>query len=220
MKCDKLGERRKDSFQPDSGRVIVCEGFHETGLVCALLRHLNIDNCDVTFPKKKDGKDGIADMVRLISAIPHVTGIAIVRDADTNAQGAFEEACTAYEAPFDVPQQPFVVMRGRHKTTGIFLMPGKDRTGTLEHLLLDAAFATHQPLAECIAALERCNQRSQNWAENKKAKMRMQCAVASFCEDDPQCSLGFIWHKGADNPLDIASPVFDELGGFLRAFSQ
>ena len=220
MKCDRLGERRKDSFQPDNERVIVCEGFHETSFVCALLKQLGIQNCDVTFPKKKEGKDGIADMVRLISAIPDVTGIAIVRDADTNADEAFKQACASYAAPFEVPKQPFVVMRGKQKTSGIFLMPGKNKTGTLEHLLLDAVFATHQPLADCIAALERCNQRSQNWSANKKAKMKMQCVIACFCERKPACSPAFIWEMGDDNPLDIASPCFQELADFLTDFSR
>jgi hypothetical protein len=31
--------------------------------------------------------------------------------------------------------------------------------------------------------------------------------------------LGWIWSKGKDNPLDIASPVFQELADFLRDFT-
>lgn len=95
MECDELGQRRIESFQPESPRVIVCEGLHESGLVCALLKELRIQNCDVTFPKKKEGKDGIADMVQLLSAIPHVTGIAIARDANGDANVAFRDACDA-----------------------------------------------------------------------------------------------------------------------------
>jgi hypothetical protein len=219
LKCDELGKRRIENFDPESPRVIVCEGLHDSGFICALLKHLRIQNCDVTFPKKKEGKDGIADMVRLLSQESTVTGIAVIRDADTDANDAFATACEGYEKPFDPPQQPFVVARGK-KTTGIFLMPGRNRTGALEHLLLDAIFATHQALADCIQALDACNDRSRDWSENQKAKMKMQCAIACFCQDNPSSSLGFIWSKGVDNPLDIASPLFGEIGQFLTDFSQ
>ena len=99
-------------------------------------------------------------------------------------------------------------------------MPGKDKKGTLEHLLFDAFAASHAALAGHITTLQANAQNMQNWGDNPKAKMRMQCAVASFCEDDPQCSLGYIWHKGNDNPVDITSPAFNELATFLTDFSQ
>jgi hypothetical protein len=223
LKCDEKELSRSEPFKPESPFVIVCEGFQDAGFICALLRHLRVGNCDVTFPKKKrdgaNGEGGIAAMVSLLSAVPSVEGIAIIRDSDNDAAQSFETACAAYAKPFDVPEQPFTVKRGRHKTTGVFLMPGKGRTGALEHLLLAAVFATHLPLANCIRSLEICNQRATNWSENKKAKMKMQCVIASFCQDDPGCSLGFIWHKGADNPIDFTSPVFQELAAFLIDFA-
>jgi hypothetical protein len=223
LKCDEKELSRSEPFKPESTLVIVCEGFQDAGFICALLRHLGISNCDVTFPKKKrdgaNGEGGIAAMVNLLSAVPSVQGIAIIRDSDDNATHSFEKACAAYVKPFDSPKEPFIVERGRHKTAGVFLMPGKNKTGALEHLLLESVFTTHLSLANCITTLETCNQRVINWNENKKAKMKMQCVIASFCHDDPGCSLGFIWQKGTDNPIDIASPVFQELATFLRGFS-
>ena len=222
MKCDEKELSRSDPFKPESPFVIVCEGFQDAGFVCALLRRLHIANCDVTFPKKKrdgaNGEQGIPAMVSLLSAVPSIIGIAIIRDSDEDANQSFSKACAAYVKPFDPPKEPFVVERGKHKTTGVFLMPGRGKTGALEHLLLEAVFATHEPLADCVNALEVCNQRAANWNENKKAKMKMQCVIASYCQDDPGCSLGFIWHKGIDNPIDITSPVFQLLADFLKDF--
>ncbi len=221
MKCDELGKRRVENFQPESPLVIVCEGFHESAFVCSLLRHLGIQNCDVTFPKKKMGKGGISDMVSLIAADDIVKGIAVIRDANGNPRQAFTDACAGFVPPYEVPTESYVIRRGRHRTSAVFLMPGRGRTGALEHLLFDAVTASHSDLAKCITALETCVQRTVRWGENKKAKLRMQCAIACFCEDDPSCSLGFIWAKeAADNPLDITSPVFQELTNFLRDFSQ
>ena len=222
MKCDEKELSSSDRFKPESSSVIVCEGFRDAGFICALLKHLRIDTCDVAFPKKKrdgaEGESGIAAMVSLICQAEIVNGIAVIRDSDGNATNSFRAACEGFAKPFDAPKEAFVVTRAR-KTAAIFLMPGKGKTGALEHLLLEAVFAKHEPLATCIRAWENCNQQIANWSDNKKAKMRMQSVIASFCKDDPACSLGFIWNKGVDNPIDITSPVFSELSGFLRDFA-
>jgi hypothetical protein len=156
-------------------------------------------------------------MVRLLSAVDSVDGIAIVRDTDLNADDAFQKACTGYAKPFIAPKAPFVIERGK-KRTAVFLIPGKDKTGALEHLLFEAVLVTHAPLVECIKRFEECSIQVAEWSDNKKAKLRIQCAIAGFCKGDPTSSLAYIWHR-ADNPIDIASPVFKELADFLTAFS-
>jgi hypothetical protein len=220
LKCDELGKRGAENFQPESPLVIVCEGFHESGLVCALLKHLNIQDCDVTFPKKKMGTGGISDVVTLLAGVDSVNGIAIIRDADDDPRASFAAAAATFVDPYESPREGFVVHRGRHRKSAVFLMPGRNKNGATEHLLFEAFTASHAALARSVTDFEATAVNMAGWADNDKAKMRMQCAVASFCEDDPQCSLAFIWHKGADNPLDIASPVFNELAAFLTEFSR
>jgi hypothetical protein len=220
LKCDEQGQRKAENFRPESPFVVVCEGLHESGLVCALLRHLGIQNCDVTFPKKKMGKDGISEVVGLLVKEAGVHGIAVIRDADGSAAAAFTAACSGFTAPYETPPHPFAIHRGRHRKSAVFLMPGNGRNGATEHLLFDAFAASHAALAQCIANFEACAINTAGWADNDKAKMRMQCAVASFCEADPQCSLAFVWHKGIYNPLHVASPIFTELSDFLADFSS
>jgi hypothetical protein len=223
LKCDEKEKVREKPFKPESPLVIVGEGFQDAGFICALLRHLKIENCDVTFPKKKrdkaNGKDGMIEMAKLMVQEPDLKGIALVRDADVNSGTAFEEACLAFESPYKAPKKPFAVEKGKTLTSAVFLVPGNGKTGTLEHLLLEAVFANHKDLEKCVLSFEACRKNTATWTNNKKAKMKMQSVIASFCEDDPGCSLGFIWFKGADNPIDIASPVFNELSDFLKAFS-
>jgi hypothetical protein len=220
LKCDELGARRAGNFEPESPFVVVCEGFQDSGFICALLKHLHIENCDVTFPKKKMGKSGISEMVRLLVAESGVKGIAIVRDADGDPDGSFAEARDAFVDPFEKPKESCVIHRGKHRISAVFLIPGKTKKGTLEHLLFEAVSASHADVAKCVKDLEACARNMAAWDENKKAKMRMQSAIASFCEDDPGCSLGFIWHKKADNPIEIASPCFKELADFLAEFCR
>jgi hypothetical protein len=223
LKCDEKESVRPAPFKPTSPLVIVCEGFQDAGFVCALLRHLKIDNCDVTYPKKRrdgaNGNSGIPAMVQLLSAEPIVNGIALLWDADLNADDSFRDACAAFVAPFHAPKNKFSVETHKDRSTGIFMMPGDGQTGTLEHLLLKAVLAKHPDLSQCVENFGNCYPRGANWAANKKAKRDMHCVVAAFCEDDPGCSLGFIWHKKQDNPIDLANPAFKELSDFLAAFS-
>lgn len=219
MKCDKKPVTREEPFEPESPHVIVCEGFQDAGLVCALLRHLHIDKCDVTFPKKrreeKEGEGGIAAMVKLLCR-RDLEGIFVIRDADDKPEASFRLAAATFCGPFPTPKAAFVVEKGK-KRAGVFLIPGNGKTGTLEHLLLEAVKVSHPEVIRCVDAFEACSTKTVDWSNNKKAKMRMNSVVAAFCKADPGCSLGFIWEKGEHNPLDVASPAFEELREFLAA---
>jgi hypothetical protein len=141
-------------------------------------------------------------------------------DADGDANKSFGEACAAFIAPLHPPKSPFTVEEQKGRIAGVFLIPGDGQTGTLEHLLLKAAYEGDPDLEKCIAAFSTCYPRGELWDENKKAKRDMHCVIAAFCQDDPGCSLGFIWQKKKkDNPMDIGSGVFTELSDFLKSFS-
>jgi hypothetical protein len=227
LKCDEKEPKREKAFEPESPYVIICEGFQDRGLICALLGHLNIANCDVTFPKKRrdgaNGKDAIFQVLTAVAgqkiAGENLSGLAVIRDADENPAESFKEVVDKFPSPYTAPKTPFTVAKGKYRT-GIFLIPGQGKTGTLDHLLIDAVSAKNAPVIECVNQLELCADWRIEWSANKIAKMKMHCAVASFCKDDPGCSLGFIWSKKEDNPMDIASPVFKELADFLKDFSQ
>jgi hypothetical protein len=224
LKCDEKEKARDVAFKPESPFVIICEGFQDAGFVCALLKNLKIDNCDVTYPKKRrdgaNGQSGIAAMLGLLAVEPLVKGIALLWDADTDAEESFKEACAAFISPFHPPKQSFSIEEHKDRKTGIFLIPGEGKTGTLEHLLLKAVKESHADLISCIDAFNSNYPRGERWAENKKVKRDMHCVVAAFCEDDPGCSIGFIWQKRKDNPIDLSSAHFDELKSFLRSFAE
>jgi len=221
LKCDEKEVKRDKPFEPESPYVIVCEGFQDSGLVCALLKKLGITNCDVAFPKKRrdgaNGKDGIAKMVDLLRD-RKLDGVAVIRDADDDPADALKEAQSAFSGPYIAPQKPFTIEKKKNRT-GIFLVPGAGKTGTLDDLLFSAVVASGHPVTGCVDNFQTCSNWTAGWANNKKAKMKMHSLVAAFCKDDPGCSLGFIWQKGVDNPIDISSPVFRELSDFLTAFS-
>ena len=225
MKCDEGEGSVKPSFLRVSPFIVVCEGFHDVSFVCNLLRHLGITNCDVTFPKKTDGgngKDRIVNVLRgLASRKTGLEGVMVLWDADINPATSFSDAQAAFtfpNTPFTPPPNPFMIHNGTIKTA-VFLTPGTGRTGTLEHLMLDAARNHNPVLAACVEDLCQCTGLDQrNMSDNDKAKARLAAMIATSC-DEPICSLAWIWNK-VGNPIPINSPVFQELSDFLRLFTE
>lgn len=205
---------------------MVCEGFHEVGFLCNLLRSLGIANCDVTFPKKVEhGGNGKARIIEVLKGLASrkqgLEGVMVLWDADLDAQTAFKEARMAFtfkDSPFTAPPTPFVIHQGTIRTA-IFITPGAGRTGTLEHLMLDAANTNRPDLAACVEQLCICVGMGQReLSENDKAKARLAAMIAASC-DEPTCSLAWIWGK-VGNPIPIDSPHFAELSDFLRLFTE
>lgn len=221
MKCDRKEQSSVDKFEPESPYVVVCEGFQDLGLICTLLKHLNINNCDVTYPKKIEGgngKDAICKMVTLLGGRPLVEGVLIVADADSNPAGAFKTLCQGMDR-FPVPKAPFVVEKSRSMRSGVYLLPGSGKTGALEHLILEVIKSERPDLIACVETYRQCTAGKTAWSDNDDAKMKMQCIVAATCEKNPYCSLSWIWDsKYKQIPVDIASPVLKELSDFLVAF--
>jgi hypothetical protein len=221
LKCDSKEQAAISNFEPESPYVIVCEGFQDLGLICALLKHLHIENCDVTYPKKIDGGNGkgaICKVLSLLAGRPTVKGVLVVADADINPANSFQEICKGI-TPFPVPKTPFTVQKSKERRSGVFLIPGPGKNGALEHLLLEIVKTERPELVTCVENYRTCTVGSKVWGDNDEAKMKMQCIVAATCEKNPYCSLSWIW-KYDTVPVKIDSPVLKELSDFLVEFSS
>jgi hypothetical protein len=221
LKCDSKEQAVIANFEPESPYVVVCEGFQDLGLICSLLKHLRIYNCDVTYPKKVDGgngKEAICKVINLLAGRPTVRGILVVADADGRPADSFTTICRGL-APFPVPKKPFVVEKSKDRRSGVFLIPGDGKTGALEHLLLEIVRAENPDLVTCVESYRTCTAGAKAWSDNDDAKMKMQCIVAATCEKNPYCSLAWIWGY-ATVPVKIDSPILKELSEFLTAFSS
>ncbi len=222
MKCDEKEAAAINPFEPESPYVIVCEGFHDMALVCALLRHAGITNCDVTYPKKKDGgngKDAIKKVVELLAGrSAQLKGVFVVTDADLDPDDSFKTICGAFVPPFKAPTAAFTIHRGKDYRTGVFLTPGKGKTGEVEDLLLQVALDTNPRTIQCIEDFKVCVNTMGNWSANKQAKMKLACYIATQCKNDPCCSPAFIWAT-KNKVLEIANPVFKELSDLLAEFA-
>ena len=209
---------------------IATEGMGDARFVDELLKFKGITNCSVGCPsresaKGKMGKDAFPDYFnsiqtarRRVNSIP-LLGLLVIADADTNADEAFGAIRTGLgQATFPVPSSPFSI-EGNDFRVAVYLMPGEGKTGTLEHLLLDAVFAKTASLEKCLDDFSTCTGALRSSKPNKLAKMRMSALAAAFCEDNPWCSPNIMW-SDEKNPVPIDSACFNHIGDFLTRFAS
>ncbi len=195
-----------------------------------LLNLRGITNSSVGCPSRvsamgKMGKDAFPDYFasiqtarRRVNSVP-LLGLLVIADADTNADEAFAAVRTGLGlATFPAPRNPFSI-EGNDFRVAVYLLPGEGKTGTLEHLLLDAAYAKRACLQECLDDFSTCTGALRSSKPNKLAKMRMSALAAAFCEDNPWCSPNIIW-SDKKNPVPIDSACFNHIGDFLTRFAS
>jgi hypothetical protein len=201
--------------------LIVCEGYGDVRLIDELLVQQKIQQACVGCPSR-DFAPNIAQYMKALKALidiqaKTVQGILIVVDADTSRDASFNSACEALRgASFPAPARPFSIEE-LNPRVAVYVMPGENRDGTLEHLLLDAAYRKNPKVEACIDAMFHCIGTPQTTA-NQQAKMRLSTLVGATCKGNAWASPAMIWYE-SENPVPIDSPEFDHLSDFLRRFS-
>jgi hypothetical protein len=209
---------------------IATEGMGDARFIEELLKFKGIANCSVGCPSResargKTGKDAFPDyfasiqIARSRANSTRLLGLLVVADADTNAEKAFKATATALEsAMFPTPKDAFSI-EGSGLRVAVYLLPGEGKTGTLEHLLLKAAFAKTASLQKCLDDFAACTGALRSSKPNNLAKMRMSALAAAFCEDNPWCSANTMW-SDEKNPVPINSACFNHIGDFLTKFAS
>jgi hypothetical protein len=206
---------------------VVCEGGSDKGFLEYLIRARRLKGFDVACPTPETvGAHGLSGFPKYLLALETSTdrlklrGLLVVADADENPAGRFQEVRGALAAMGCDLNEPFAPQRfdSKNLTIGVFLMPGRGRTGTLEHLLLDAVFEANRELERCVNSFRECLREPVGWPENKQAKMRLHALIAGCCEEEPSTNLATVWNKGG-NPVPLGSKKFDELTETLRYFA-
>jgi hypothetical protein len=190
--------------------------------IAELLEHGRVDVCNVGCPTQKhfgDGKDAIPKYLKAIATDKKgLRGVLVVVDADDDPNGNFEAMADALEdATFTRPRKPFTLEESNGIRVGVFLMPKENQNGTLEDLLLEAVFKTSPKARDCVGKFADCVGHVNAWTPNHQAKMKLSSLIAAYCEDNPWCSLSYVWsNKG--NPIPINSDCFTPLADFLKSF--
>ena len=194
-----------------------------------LLQFNGISNCSIGCPSRQSskgsGKDAFPDYLLAVQTARtradsvRLQGLLMIADADKDAGNSFANVANALDgSKFPIPPRAFEVIEGGGLRVAVYLIPGEAQTGTLEHLLLNAAFVQSPGLEKCLNDFSTCTGGLRSTKPNVYAKMRMSALAAAFCEDNPWCSSNTMWGD-AHNPVPINSRCFDHLSQFLVRFS-
>ncbi|MCL4239329.1 MAG: hypothetical protein KJ047_13900 [Anaerolineae bacterium] len=143
------------------------------------------------------------------SGFSQVISLGIVRDAENNAQSAFQSVCGSLrKAGLSVPQRPMVSASGS-PSVSVFVLPDCTSPGMLETLCFQSVES--DPIMPCVAEYFECVAANSSVPGNMD-KPRLQAFLAS--RSRPGLSLRDAT-KAGHWPWN--SPVFDPLKQFLRA---
>lgn len=209
--------------------VVACEGYNDVCLIDQLLDQRGITNCSVGCPSTTGvGGQGKDFLDRYLTALDFAAkrdtpgamrGLLVVVDADEDSQKAFAAACSAIAfAGFPVPDSAFILMNERNFRTSVYMIPGVDECGTLEHLLLRSAFETAPTSEVCVDEFLACIGISSGEKSNTVAKMKMSALVAASFPANPWATPGMLLRSGKNNLVSAASGQFRHLADFLASF--
>lgn len=141
-------------------KVLAVEGKDEVNFFNALLKYVGITDFEVyEVGGKQQFKDKLPALARR-RGFSDVEVLAVVRDADNDANAAFESIRNILKKEkLEPPIQINQFSEGRPKI-GIFIMPGNSDEGMLEDLCLKTvenhlAMDCVQPFTNCISELEK-----------------------------------------------------------------
>jgi hypothetical protein len=171
--------------------VIVCEGRDDERFLINMLNHLGLSSIRVEYV---EGESRFRPYIRNLRARPSFSdlrGLAIVRDADTDAAAKFRHTGVLLrELGYPVPLAPATVTKGRFPAsesgqigadgvTGIVVLPPAQSVGALEDLCLDAIAG--DPSLPCVDQLLTCVASSAGiaWPEQYRSKARLNVWLGS-----------------------------------------
>lgn len=193
-------------------KLMAVEGRDEVVFFKALLKHMGIKDVEI---QDVGGKDQFKTKLPALTKTPGFSDVeifAVVRDADENADGAFESISNFLKKENLSPPEQMNTFAHDDPKIGIFIMPGNSDTGMLEDLCLRTVQS--HPALECVEAFADCCENLKPPPKNI-AKTKAQAFLAAM----PKIvnSVGMGAEKGY---WDFDSQELAELKRFLSHFSQ
>ena len=216
--------------------ILIVEGAHDQDVVEALLKARPDDVESPIDVLPLGGKTklaltleglgeapGFLDLYKAQDSPPARLGI--LRDADSDPEGAFQSVCQALEnARFPYPEKPGEFVEGEFALTetmplpvcvGVYIMPGSGLSGALEDLCWQGVCAT--PQAACAEAFLDCLRAKGVFAtpEHVLGKARAHAYIASML--DPEVHVGLAAKRGYWN---LRSDAFNDLVHFIETLTR
>lgn len=190
-------------------KVLAVEGHDAFQFFKALLRQLSLLT-DIEI-RNFGGVDDLSDFLNLLIITPgfdRVTSLGIVRDAETNADSAFQSVRGKLAmAALSVPEHPVSIADGNPKVS-VFILPDCENPGMLETLCLRAV-SDDMGMA-CVEEYFNCTKSQGLALPSNMPKAQVQAFLAS--KPRPGLLLGQAAHEGYW-PWD--HPALDKIKQFL-----
>lgn len=194
--------------QIESEVQLLVEGKGPAGFFEALIEHLALENLQIqNFGSVTELRSFLPAFVKM-SDFLRVKSVGIVRDAETNATGAFNsvQGCLA-RAGLPVPNVTGERV-GADPAITVMILPAADQTGMLETLLCETF--GDEDVCTCIDRFFECVEELQREAVHKPFKARARAYLAT--KRDPDLSVGVAAKRGYWN---LEHPVLQPLRTFL-----
>jgi len=189
--------------------LLLVEGREEELFFDALARHLGLKHLQTM---GLQGKDPLTEKIKAAKATTgfgNVTSLAIIRDADDNAEAAFQSVCTALKGA-DLPV-PAATSRaaGASPTVRVYIVPSHDKPGMLEDLCLEALKDDRALI--CVDEYFKCLQSKGLSHPKSMSKARIRAFLSS--RPDPELRLG----EAAGKYIPWDSSAFTQITQFVKA---
>jgi hypothetical protein len=192
-------------------KLLVVEGQDDRRFLQALLRYLTLES---DFDVQE--LEGVGNLGERLSALHGISGFAqvqslgVIRDADRDAQSAFQSLCSGLRnARLSVPAQPLSVT-GASPQVAVFIWPDCQNPGTLETLCLSSV--NSNPAMVCVEQYFECLSQKMDVLPRPADKARLHTFLAS--REKPGLRIGEAAERGY---WDWDHPAYDPIKQFLRA---
>lgn len=191
-------------------KILAVEGHDAFQFFKALLRQLTLlTNIEI---RNFGGVGDLSDFLDLLVITPgfeRVTSLGIVRDAETNAESAFQSVCGGLSmAALSVPEHPMSIADGNPKVS-VFILPDCENPGMLETLCLRTV--SDDMAMVCVEEYFRCTQNQGLALPSNMPKAQVHAFLAS--KPHPGFLLGQAAHEGY---WPWNHPAVDKIKQFLR----
>ena len=186
-----------------SNKVLAVEGKDEAIFFDALLQYVGISDVDIqSVGGKRQFKNKLPALVRM-SGFSEVDILAVVRDADNDANAAFQSIREILrKEKLEPPNRPNQFSQGR-PLVGIYIMPGNSDTGMLEDLCLKTV--KNHPAMKCVVDFVNCVKKLDD-PPNNITKAKAQVFLAAMPQIAREVGIGAqkgYWNFDADELDDL-----------------
>jgi len=197
-------------FHIESSVQLLVEGNDQRNFFEAFAIHLGIDNIQV---QNFGGVNELSDFIGNLAAEDDfrymVRSIGIVRDAELNAQSAFQSVQSSLRnAGLAAPAQP-VAREGASPSVSVFILPDNRNAGMLETLLCQTFQG--EPIDDCIGDFLSCARSAGGEGLRNPDKSRAHAFLSTMPR--PEVSVGVAARRSYWN---LDHPAFKEIRAFLR----